>query len=45
MVGNIGFLASHLSHPTRYHRPQIVILPRRRKGEEDEEVEEEEGEE
>ena len=27
MVGNIGLLASHLSHLTRYHRPQKVILP------------------
>ena len=27
MVGNIGLLASHLSHLTRNHRPQKAILP------------------
>ena len=27
MVGNIGFLASYLSHLTRHHRPQKDILP------------------
>ena len=28
MVGNIGLLASHLSHLIRYHRPQKAILPK-----------------
>ena len=28
MVFNIVLLASHLSHLTRYHRPQKVILPK-----------------
>ena len=27
MVGKFSLLASHLSHLTRYHRPQKVILP------------------
>ena len=27
MVGNIGLLASHLSHLTKSHRPQKDILP------------------
>ena len=27
MVENIGLLASHLSHLTRYNRPQKDILP------------------
>ena len=27
MVGNIGLLASHLTHLNRYHRPQKGILP------------------
>ena len=27
MVGNIGVLASHLSHLTKSHRPQKDILP------------------
>ena len=30
MVGNIGLLASNLSHLTTYHRPQKVILPTQR---------------
>ena len=28
MVGNIGLLASHLSHLTKSHRPQKDILPK-----------------
>ena len=28
IVGNIGLLASHLSHLSRYNRPQKVILPK-----------------
>ena len=28
MLGNIGLLASHLSHLTRNHRPQKAILPK-----------------
>ena len=32
MVGNIGLLASHLSHLTKSHRPQKDILPNNTSG-------------